>query len=35
MLIMKVKKGARKDLGRPPMAPKEHKEKFMKQLKEN
>ena len=35
MLIIKVKKGARKDLGRPSIPPKEHKERFMKYLKEN
>ena len=35
MLIIKVKKGARKDLGRPSMPPREHKEKFMRYLKEN
>ena len=35
MLIVKVRKGARADLGRPSMPPKEHKEKFMKYLKRN
>jgi phosphonopyruvate decarboxylase len=34
MLIIKVKKGARSDLSRPSLPPKEHKEKFMKYLQE-
>jgi phosphonopyruvate decarboxylase len=35
MLVINVKKGARKDLGRPSLSPKEHKERFMKYIKEN
>jgi phosphonopyruvate decarboxylase len=35
MLIIKVRKGSRKDLGRPSLTPVEHKEKFMKYMKEN
>lgn len=35
MLIVKVKKGARENLGRPVLTPKECKEKFMRYLKEN
>lgn len=35
MLIVKIKKGSRKDLARPSMPPKEHKEKFMRYLMGN
>jgi len=35
MLIVKVKKGTRENLGRPVLTPKEYKEKFMRYLKEN
>ena len=35
MLIIRVKKGARDDLGRPSMHPSEHKKHFMDYLKEN
>jgi len=35
MLIIKVKKGARMDLGRPTLPPKEHKKRIMKYLKGN
>ena len=35
MLVIKVKKGSRKNLGRPLISPKEHKIKFMKYLREN
>jgi len=35
MLIIKVRRGSRKDLGRPTITPKEHKEKFMQYLREN
>ncbi|UCH72495.1 MAG: phosphonopyruvate decarboxylase [Thermoplasmatales archaeon] len=35
MLVIKVKKGARKNLGRPTMPPKKHKERFMKYIQEN
>ena len=34
MLIIKIKKGARDDLGRPPMHPRDHKKHFMEFLKE-
>lgn len=35
MLIVKVKGGARENLGRPLLTPKEYKEEFMRYLKEN
>jgi phosphonopyruvate decarboxylase len=34
LLVIKVKKGAREDLSRPSLPPKEHKEKFMKYMRE-
>ncbi|MHA1874272.1 MAG: phosphonopyruvate decarboxylase [Candidatus Heimdallarchaeaceae archaeon] len=34
MIVVKVKKGSRKDLGRPTLLPIEHKNKFMKYLRE-
>ena len=33
MLVIKIKKGAREDLGRPSVSPKKHKELFMKRLR--
>ncbi len=34
MLIVKIRKGARKDLSRPPMHPRDHKKHFMKYIME-
>jgi len=35
MIVVKIRKGSRDNLGRPPLKPKEYKEKFMKYIQEN
>ncbi len=35
MLVIKIKKGSRNNLGRPTLPPRKHKEKFMQYLREN